>query len=98
MPAASPPKATSALVSGWGLPGSLLPFWSTARSSIAASSKPAATARRALACSGPRIHLANSGRITTDGAIFTHHLVGLDLSLSAAGVVVSGDEGLVENT
>jgi hypothetical protein len=47
---------------------------------------------------GAAHHLANSGRITTDGAIFTQHLVGLDLSLSAAGVVVSGNEALVENT
>jgi hypothetical protein len=40
-------------------------------------------------------HLTNSGRITTDGALDSDIL---GFSLSAAGVVVSGDDALVENT
>jgi hypothetical protein len=40
-------------------------------------------------------HLTNSGLITTDGGAFDGGPVGL---LRAAGVVVSGDEALVENT
>ena len=40
-------------------------------------------------------HLTNSGRITTDGGAFDSEAHGV---LRAAGVVVSGDEALVENT
>ena len=40
-------------------------------------------------------HITNSGRITTDGGLFDRGPAGL---LSAAGVIVSGDEALVENT
>jgi hypothetical protein len=40
-------------------------------------------------------HITNSGRITTDGGIFDRGPAGL---LSAAGVIVSGDQALVENT
>ena len=40
-------------------------------------------------------HLTNSGRITTDGGAFVGEPVG---GLRAAGVVVSGDGALVENT
>jgi hypothetical protein len=40
-------------------------------------------------------HLTNSGRITTDGGAFDSELLG---PFRAAGVVVSGDDALVENT
>ena len=40
-------------------------------------------------------HLINSGRITTDGGTFDSPPIGV---LRAAGVVLSGDESLVENT
>ena len=40
-------------------------------------------------------HLTNSGQITTDGGAFDGDIIGL---LRAAGVVVSGDGALVENT
>jgi hypothetical protein len=39
-------------------------------------------------------HLTNSGRITTDGGTF----LGPPVELRAAGVLVSGDDALVENT
>ena len=40
-------------------------------------------------------HLINSGGITTDGGAFDSEIIGL---FRAAGVVVSGDDALVENT
>lgn len=40
-------------------------------------------------------HITNSGRISTDGGVFDNGSLGL---VSAAGVLVSGDEALVENT
>jgi hypothetical protein len=40
-------------------------------------------------------HLTNSGRITTDGGALDSDILGL---IRAAGVVVSGDEALVQNT
>jgi hypothetical protein len=40
-------------------------------------------------------HLVNSGRIVADGGVFDSDLLGL---FRAAGVVVTGDEALVENT
>ncbi len=40
-------------------------------------------------------HLANSGRITTNGGTFESDFVG---EMSAAGVVVAGDNALIENT
>jgi hypothetical protein len=40
-------------------------------------------------------HITNSGRISTDGGVFDNGPLGL---VSAAGVIVSGDEALVENT
>ena len=43
---------------------------------------------------GDRHHLTNSGRISTDGGVFDRGPLGL---LSAAGVIVSGDDALVEN-
>lgn len=44
-------------------------------------------------------HLTNRGRITTDGGAFDGATVGLPIGeLSAAGVVVSGDDALLENT
>jgi hypothetical protein len=44
-------------------------------------------------------HLTNSGRIATDGSAFDGGTVGLPVGeLSAAGVLVSGDGALVENT
>jgi hypothetical protein len=44
---------------------------------------------------GDSNHLTNSGRITTDGSAFVGPTVG---ELSAAGVVVSGNDALVKNT
>jgi hypothetical protein len=44
---------------------------------------------------GDRHHITNSGRISTDGGVFDNGPLGL---VSAAGVIVSGDEALVENT
>jgi hypothetical protein len=44
---------------------------------------------------GDRHHLTNSGRISTDGGVFDRGPLGL---LSAAGVIVSGDDALIENT
>jgi hypothetical protein len=44
---------------------------------------------------GDRHHLINSGRISTDGGVFDRGPLGL---LSAAGVIVSGDDALIENT
>ena len=44
---------------------------------------------------GDRHHLTNSGRISTDGGVFDRGPLGL---VSAAGVIVSGDDALVENT
>jgi hypothetical protein len=40
-------------------------------------------------------HVTNSGRISTDGGVFDRGPLGL---VSAAGIIVSGDEALVENT
>jgi hypothetical protein len=40
-------------------------------------------------------HVTNSGRISTDGGVFDNGPLGL---VSAAGVIVSGDAALVENT
>jgi hypothetical protein len=40
-------------------------------------------------------HVTNSGRISTDGGVFDRGPLGL---VSAAGVIVSGDQALVENT
>jgi hypothetical protein len=48
-----------------------------------------------VAMFGDGHHLTNSGRITTDGGAFDSDIVGV---LRAAGVVVSGDDALVENT
>ena len=44
---------------------------------------------------GDRHHLTNSGRISTDGGVFDRGPLGL---VSAAGVIVSGDDAIVENT
>jgi hypothetical protein len=43
---------------------------------------------------GDGLHLTNSGRITSDGGAFGSATIGV---LRAAGVVVSGDDALVEN-
>jgi hypothetical protein len=51
-----------------------------------------------VAMIGDGHHLTNSGRITTDGGAFAFRSDTLDVTLHAAGVVVSGDEALVENT
>lgn len=40
-------------------------------------------------------HVTNSGRISTDGGVFDRGALGL---VSAAGVIVSGDDTLVQNT
>ena len=40
-------------------------------------------------------HITNSGRIATDGGLFDRGPLGL---VSAAGIIVSGDDALVENT
>jgi hypothetical protein len=40
-------------------------------------------------------HVTNSGRISTDGGVFDRGALGL---VSAAGVIVSGDQAVVENT
>ena len=48
-----------------------------------------------IAMNGNGHHLVNSGRITADGGAFDGDPVGL---FRAAGVVVTGDDALVENT
>jgi hypothetical protein len=48
-----------------------------------------------IAMNGNGHHLVNSGRVTADGGEFDGDLVGL---FRAAGVVVTGDDALVENT
>ena len=49
-----------------------------------------------VAMIGDGHHLINSGRITADGGAFDSDI--LDVTMRAAGVVVSGDGALVENT
>jgi hypothetical protein len=48
-----------------------------------------------IVMNGDGHHLVNSGRIVADGGVFDSNLLGL---FRAAGVVVTGDEALVENT
>ncbi len=44
---------------------------------------------------GDGCHITNSGRISTDGGVFDNGPLGL---VSAAGIIVSGDGALIENT